>query len=101
MTQTTYLLPFDLGTYSNSDQCWLTGLGMESVTTDPQTPNNNHATYIYTVERRLAADPTFVSVVTGTCTALIDPATTPGDPIQAVRDSETVTTVINQLNNNV
>lgn len=91
MAQTTYSLPFDLGTYSGGDACFLTGIALDTVTTDPVTANNNYATYIYTVERRLAANPAFITVITGTCTALIDPAASPGDPVQAVRDAESVT----------
>ena len=91
MAQTTYSLPFELGTFSNGDEAWLTGIGVETITTDPVTADNNYVTYIYSVERRLAANPAYVTVSSGTCTALIDPASSPGDPIQAVRDAESIT----------
>ena len=91
MAQTTYSLPAYIGTYSNGDAAWLTGLGLDTITLDPVTPNNNYATCLYSIERRPTADTVNRTPETGTSTVLIDPATSPGCIIQAVRDAESIT----------
>jgi len=91
MAQTTYQLPFNLGTFNNGDAAWLTGLSLDRVTLDPVTPSNNYAEYMYSIERRPTPTTANLEPIIGTVTPLMDPAASPGDPIQAVRDAENIT----------
>lgn len=84
MDKTTYLLPFNLGTYSNGDECWLVLAGLESVTPDTVVSDNNELSYFYSVERRLAVNPAFIETITNNCL-------TTGDLVVAIRNKEVVT----------
>jgi len=91
MAQTTYELPAYIGTFTNGDAAWLTGSTLSSITLDPVTPNNNYATYLYSIERRPTPTTAELNPITGVVTPLIDPASAPGDVIQAIRDAQNIT----------